>query len=136
MKNKSGVILFFVFVLILNLIWEFSHYGLYNDYSSVTGIPHLIIASFGDLFFVGLIFLFVSLKNKKMGWIKKPKRADYFFIVFLGLAISVVIEIINVNLLGRWEYKPEMPLVFGIGLSPLLQLFSTTLISLEILRRI
>ena len=135
MNYKSRIILFFSLVLILNLIWEFSHYGLYNAYIPIKGNFLLIIAGFLDMFFVGLIFLLVSLKNRKINWIKKPRIGDYTLIVLSGLLISILIEIISINFLRLWSYKPGMLLIFGVGLSPLLQLFLTTLISLEISRK-
>jgi len=136
MNNKSRAILFLFFALILNLIWEFSHYSLYYDYSPIRGAPHLFLAGFGDLFLIGFIFLIISSKKKSIKWIKNPVIGDYVFLIAIGFLISILIEIINVKFLGRWAYKPQMPVIFGIGLSPLLQLAVTSIVSLEISRRI
>ena len=43
-------------VLVLNLIWEFSHYQLYNDLSGIPSTLHLLIASVTDVFWVFLIY--------------------------------------------------------------------------------
>jgi hypothetical protein len=133
--KKKKIIFFALIVLILNLIWEFSHYNLYNDLSGIPPTLHLITASFSDVFWIFIIFFFVFLINRGIEWIKNPTKKDYFLIVIFGLVTAILIEIINLNL-GRWAYRETMPVIFGIGLSPLVQLFATSLISLLIIRRI
>lgn len=133
---KKRIILFSILVFVLNIIWEFSHSVLYIDLSGIPKNIHLITASFTDLFLVLGIFLIISLKNKNLNWIDKPKKSDYFLIIILSLIVSILIEIINVFVMNRWMYTPSMPKIFGIGLTPLLQLFITSIISLEISRRI
>lgn len=133
--KKTQFILLGVIILILNLIWEFSHFQLYYDLTGISKVPHLLIASIGDLFFIGIIFLIISYKNKTMHWIKNPNRSDYLLIVLFGSIISILIEVINLDL-GRWAYREAMPVIFGIGLSPLVQLFIILIISLFIFRKI
>ena len=133
--KKKKIIFFALIVLVLNLIWEFSHYQLYND---LTGIPqtlHIIIASFSDVFWVFIIFFCVFLINRGIEWMENPTKKDYFLIVIFGLVIAILIEIINLNL-GRWAYKEIMPTILGIGLSPLLQLAITGVLSLLILKKL
>lgn len=133
--KKKKIIFFALIVLILNLIWEFSHYNLYNDLSGIPPTLHLITASFSDVFWIFIIFFFVFLINRSVKWMENPTKKDYFLIVIFGLVTAILIEIINLNL-GRWAYRETMPVIFGIGLSPLVQLFATSLISLLIIRRI
>ncbi len=115
--------------LFLNIIWEFSHYPLYVDLSEISKYPHLIIASFTDMLIILSIFAIVSLKNRNFNWIKNPSKFDYLLVVFMGLSVAVFIEVINLNL-GRWAYTELMPTIFGIGLSPLIQLFTTAILGL------
>jgi|SRR3989344_4103047 len=122
-------------VLALNLIWEFSHYSLYIDLSGIPQYIHLVIASLTDMTILLGIFIIVSLKNKSFKWIKNPSKLDYLFVAFVALVVAIIIEIINLNL-GRWEYKDLMPTIFGIGISPLIQLALTGIISLFIMRYI
>ncbi len=133
--KKRKLLWLALIVLILNLVWEFSHYRLYNDLTGISATPHLILASFADMLLISGILIIVSLKNKNLSWIKKPDKIDYLLIIFLGVIIATTLEIINLNL-GRWEYKEIMPTIFGIGLSPLIQLFTTTIISLIIIKGI
>lgn len=134
-KMKKFILLATI-LLILNLIWEFSHYPLYYDYSAVTGNTHLIIAGISDVFWIFLVFFFISLTNKNTKWIDNIKKSDYLFVIVFGLIVAVLIEIINVYFLKRWEYKESMPVLFGIGLSPLIQLSVTAITGLWIYRKV
>ena len=133
MKDINRFFLLIPIILILNLIWEFLHYPLYIDMSGISLTLHLILASFTDTLIILGIFLIISTKNKNTSWIKKPKKIDYFLITILGLITSTMIEIINLNL-GRWDYTKLMPTIFGIGISPLIQLVATAIISLVLIR--
>ncbi len=121
--------------LILNIIWEFSHHFLYIDLSGIAKYPHLVIASFADMLIILGIFMIISLKNRSFSWMKHPGKFDYLLVVLLGFAVAIFIEIINLNL-GRWKYTDAMPTLFGIGISPLIQLALTGVISLIILNYI
>lgn len=113
-----------IIILALNLIWEFSHYRLYNDLTGIPATPHLILASFVDVLLVFFIFLIITAKKKSSKWVNKPKEKDYFFVIIFGLVLAFFWELVNLQL-GRWEYKEIMPLFFKVGLSPLLQLAIT-----------
>ena len=135
MTTKKRFFIAGLIALILNIIWEFSHHFLYVDLSGIPKYSHLIIASFADMVIILGIFAIVSLKNKNLNWIKNPSKFDYFMVVFLGLIIAIFIEMINLNL-GRWEYTLAMPTLFGIGISPLIQLALTGIISLIFIKQI
>lgn len=127
--KKSKLLILMIIILILNLIWEFSHYRLYIDSTGISTTIHLIIASFTDLFLIAFIFLINSFFNKNLAWIENPKKFDYLIIVILGMLIAVIIEIYSLTY-NRWSYTELMPTIFGIGASPLIQLFTTAIISL------
>ena len=118
-----------IIILILNLIWEFCHYRLYFDLTGIPSTLHLILASFVDVGLVFLVIFLITLINKKSTWVTCPKEKDYFLFVILALILAFVWEYVNLNL-SRWEYVFDMPLFFGVGLSPLLQLAITGTISL------
>jgi len=130
MKYKNISLLLFI-VLALNLIWEFSHYRLYIDLTGILSTIHLIGASFVD---VALVFavLFISSRISKS---KDITKQNYFILFTTGLIFAFIWEFINLNL-GRWQYTELMPTIFGVGLSPLLQLAVTGGISLVIFRKI
>ena len=53
-----------------------------------------------------------------------------------GLGFTVFSEWYNVYILGAWAYQPAMPLVAGIGLTPLLQWVVVPTLMLFIARRL
>lgn len=125
----------FLTALALNLIWEFSHYRLYVDTSAIQGSPHLLIASLFDAIFILSIFGVISLKHRSLNWIHKPSKMDYGALMFMAFVIAILIEVVNLHL-GRWSYTVAMPTLFGIGLSPLVQLALTGMLTLNIVKRI
>jgi len=127
--KKYKLVMLGMLILFFNLIWEFSHYRLYIDLTGIPSTIHLVIASFTDLLLISFIFLIISLFRRNMKWIVNPKKLDYLVIIILGVLIASAIEVYFVSN-GRWAYTELMPTVFGIGLSPLIQLFTTSIISL------
>ncbi len=125
----------FLTALSLNLIWEFSHYSLYIDTSTIQGSQHLVIASVFDALFILGIFGVISWHNHSPNWIFKPSKMDYGAFLLMALTIAILIEIINLHL-DRWSYTTAMPTLFGIGLSPLVQLAITGMLTLNIVKRI
>lgn len=134
MKTKLLIYIFLI-GFIFNLIWEYLHYPLYNNLSGIPSNLHLWLATFFDALSILTTTLLISLKNNNFSWIKKSKTTDYILAIIIPLTIAIIIEIINLNL-GRWEYKSSMPIIFGLGLSPLIQLPLTTIISLFLVRKI
>ena len=131
--KKSRLFLLAFIVFFLNLIWEFSHYRLYVDLTGIPSTIHLIIASFADLFLVFLIFSINSLFRRSIKWIENPKKLDYANLAVFGVLIATSIEIYSLSK-GRWAYTELMPTILGIGLSPLIQLSTTSILSLWINR--
>jgi len=132
---KKVLIYILVLAFSLNLIWEYSHYGLYNDLSGIPQDTHLWLAAFTDAVLIIMATFILSLKNKSFSWIKKTSRYDYIIATVILLTIAIIIEIINLNL-GRWSYKTQMPTILGLGLSPLIQLPLTYLITLFLTRKL
>jgi hypothetical protein len=82
------------------------------------------------------IYLIVGFIFNDLFWINKIKSKFSSLFVILSLLVAVWIEYRGVYLLQKWSYSSLMPVVFGIGLSPLMQLAITGLISLFIVKRI
>ena len=103
--------------LTLNLAWEHLHAPLYAGYQGGAITEFILLrASLGDAVIItggALLFLYVPY-FKKHRWLVWP----------LGLWVAVAIELFALYT-GRWAYGPAMPLVFGIGLTPLVQLATT-----------
>ena len=133
--KKSKLIILAIIIFGLNIVWEFLHYRLYIDLTGIPPTTHLIIASFADLFLVFLIFFIISIFNKSISWIENPHKLDYNIIILFGILIATIIEIYSLSN-GRWAYTDLMPTIFGIGLSPLVQLFTTSIIGLWLFKLI
>ena len=137
MKTKiKKIILFFLLAFLLNLLWEVSHSPLYNwnslplQNSVYFYVPTILLNSLGDLMYISIIFLIISAINKKFSWISSPKKKHYLFLAIFSLILSILIEIKGIFILNKWSYSSFMPLVFGIGISPLLELAVTSCFSL------
>ena len=128
-ENLFAVLLVFIFSFILNFVWENLHFPLYagNSFGFNSHLALMLYASLVDAFFILLVFLFIGLINKKINW-KLNKKNLVLFSAFL-ISISLLIEI-RALITGRWVYSSNMPTILGIGLSPLVQLALTGLISI------
>ncbi len=132
---KKGIFLL-VLVFLLNLIWEVLHSGLYvSKMLEENYWKTIILASLGDVLYVGLIFLVVGLWNRRIKWIDNPKRGDYILVAVSGIIIAVFVELKGFAL-GKWSYTSAMPTIFGIGISPLLQLAVTVSLALLVVSKI
>ena len=136
------VILIFVIAFILNIIWENLHFSLYSstslNYDNFFGI--VIHSVFGlslytsivDAFWVTVVFMFSICMFTHHLRFKKIHLA--FFSLSLIL-IAILIELRGLRN-GLWSYNSLMPTIFGIGLSPMLQLAITGLVTLFIVKKI
>ena len=133
MKKIFIFLLIFFLAFILNFLWEILHFPLYIDLTGIPKYPHLLIATLTDAIIITFIFMLISLLNKNTSWIRHPKISDYLLIIIPTLIIASAIELYSVSN-GRWSYKEIMPTIFGIGLSPLIQLAVTGIITLRLIK--
>ncbi len=142
MKEKNNTPKIIVAVLVvsffLNLLWEVAHSLLYdwNDLPLQNTVqfyvPKILMASLGDVMYVFIILLLLSLFRRGFIWILNPKGRDYVSLIMWGILFAIFIEI-KAETLGLWSYNSYMPLIFGIGLTPLIQLAITSSVSLFII---
>ena len=131
--KKLKLIKLALIILGLNIIWEFAHAPLYISEMLINNYYFTLIpAACYDLLLISGIFLIISLFHKSVEWIKKPEKKDWLLIIILGFIVAAVIEKIALSV-GKWSYKELMPTIFGIGFTPLIQLFTTAIISLWII---
>ena len=90
-------------------------------------IPHILKATLIDALIISTI-LFISRKTKS-------DKRHYLIAALLALAFSIFIEI-RAKVLNLWAYNQNMPLVFGLGLTPLIQLPIITLITIYLIKEI
>lgn len=112
----------FLFGFLLNVVWEMLHSQLYTtclNQAWTKNIPLLLKMSVKDglwivLFYAASVFLFGN-------WNIFGDVAQLVFFVALGLAFGFIDESISIGL-KRWEYAPAMPTIFGVGITPLLEI--------------
>ena len=140
MKNNIKLILIIFFAaFFLNLFWENLHSLLYDwdkfplQNNVYFYVYKILKSTFIDAIFISLIFLLNSLFRKNFQWIKNVEKRDYIVFVVFGLIFSFIIEI-KAKILNMWSYNEYMPLIFGIGFTPLIQLAITAVIALFIIK--
>jgi len=132
------IVSLFIFSYLLNFVWESYHsVFLYNghNFESLRYVPMIGYVSMIDGLLILGMYVVVSLLWRNVLWIKKPNKIHNVTFVILGLIIAGWIEYRALFILERWSYNQLMPTVFGIGLSPLVQLSITGILALLITKK-
>lgn len=109
---------------VTNLVWENAHGVLYDH--AIPGWRYLQAAG-GDVVLVGIgVGAAATLRRCSV-----RTQVCAAVVVLVGLAVGVEVHALT-N--GRWDYTAAMPTIWGIGISPLLQLPLTGLASLAMAR--
>lgn len=109
---------------ILNLIWEIAHVGLYTLWAEehlMTIVRALVHCTFGDVAIALTAYVLTGLMLRLSDWPQTRPVIGAVIVVIISMAYTAWSEWYNVYQLGSWTYSKSMPLLFGIGLSPLLQ---------------
>jgi len=142
-KSLKIILLFAIGCYILNFIWEMLHFHLYS--SQTLGMHNLffititsrvglaLYTSFIDTFWIFAVFILIALIDKEVKW--KINVVNSVLFSILLIAIAMIMERIGLAR-GLWVYSSYMPVIFRIGLSPLVQLIVTGWISLLIVRKL
>lgn len=128
--------LLFSVALISNLLWENIQAPLYRPYVSFA--QHFLLcakASVWDAGYITVLYLGMAGLNRDFFWIRRRQVINYALVVVVSLVVAWWIEFDALRD-GRWSYSKGMPVVFGAGLSPLLQLTLLSLFVYEIARRL
>lgn len=126
------------FAFVLNLVWEVAQLPLYSIFS--TGTPKEIAFALahctaGDVLIAVSSFVLGLVATRRSDWpMSRPLLGGTVATLF-GLAYTAVSEWQNVYQAGNWSYAPAMPLLFSIGLAPLLQWIVIPPLSIGCLRR-
>ena len=124
---KFLVNLFFI-SLPLNFVWEITQMPLYSemgmgirsDYLEFLRIHWEVTAK--DALMVVVVYLVIGFLLRNWQWAKTFNRG--WIMLWIALPLwQAVVEYYSVYLYHRWAYVESTPLIFGIGLSPLSQMF-------------
>ena len=138
---ELGIILVFTFVFAFtfNFLWESFHavylYQNHNIEASLY-IPMLVYVSTIDSSLILGLYMFTGIVWRKILWIKEIALYQWLLFTASGILLAGLIEYRAVYLSHRWAYMPYMPTLFGLGLSPLVQLSLTGLISIWLVKEI
>ncbi len=131
------VLLIFVFSYLLNFVWESFHaVFLYeaHDFNAMKYVLMIGYVAIVDASLIVVMYAVIAILWKNFSWIKQMNKKQNYTFITIGLIIAVIIEYKGVFLQQKWSYSSLMPTIFGIGLSPLLQLSITGMLVLFITR--
>jgi hypothetical protein len=112
------------FGFLVHFVWEMWQAPMYRtmvEASHVAAVQVCTFATLGDAVIQVLAFGAAAIAAGSRTWLTRPSRRSMIVYLVAGLAMTAVLEWVNVYGLRRWTYAEHMPVVFGIGLAPLLQ---------------
>jgi len=133
---KTKVLMIFILGFFLNLLWELLHSLLYDwDATPLINniyvyIPRIVFgASFLDALWILAFIILNSIIHRSFQWVEAPTRRDYITLIIIGIITAIFIEL-EAIVFNHWSYNEFMPVILGIGLTPLIQLALTSIICL------
>ncbi len=109
---------------VLNLTWEIAQVRLYTIWAEADRLNvawALLHCSLGDVAIALAMFALAGMALRRADWPASRPWTGGAIVVIGAMAYTVWSEWYNVYRAGSWAYTASMPLIFGIGLSPLLQ---------------
>lgn len=120
----ARAVLWSVLAFVLNLAWEIAHVRLYTLWAEADGLTvawSLFHCTVGDVLIALALFALTGMALRHADWPASRPWAGGAMVVTGAVAYTAWSEWYNVYRAGSWGYSAGMPLIFGIGLSPLLQ---------------
>lgn len=115
-----------MFGLPLELLWEIAQFPIYTvwhegDWGYI--IYGLVHCTLGDLLILLVAYWLVALFNHNRYWYRSNVLANGFLFILIGLGFTIYSEIVNVRIMGTWDYTELMPIipVIEIGGMPFMQ---------------
>ncbi len=115
----------FLVAFLLNLVWEVVHSQLYVTClreSVKKYIPSVLGASLKDGVWIVVFFLLSTLVFGTVNILTNAPQLIFF--TCLAILFSFTDEKLSLRM-KRWEYSTKMPTIFGVGISPLLEVAVT-----------
>jgi hypothetical protein len=126
-----------VLTLLPNLFWEVGQvplYALVDEHNTAKLVYAVAHCTLGDALIAGVSFALTNLILGEVYWPTRRPWQGGAIVTALGLAYTLFSEWYNVYQVGSWAYSPRMPLIAGIGLSPLLQWLLMPVVTLMLMR--
>ena len=122
---------------VLDFCWESWHGLLYKAHQELPAsvyVPMMVQMALLDALSIVGMQLCTALFARSLVW--RLSGVNVILFSLAGLLPAGIIEYISVFRLHLWLYTPAMPTVFGVGLTPLLQLPLTGLVALLVARAV
>ncbi len=113
-----------VLAFALNLAWEIAHVRLYTLWAEADGLTvawSVFHCTLGDVLIAFALFALAGMALRRADWPASRPWTGSAMVVTGAMAYTAWSEWYNVYRAGSWGYSASMPLIFGIGVSPLLQ---------------
>lgn len=125
---KKFYLYLLLFSFLLNFVWEVSQMPLFSSmdsYGNLENISSFVLIHWGTtlLDVAGILAVFSIIRFFKKNWPwTKGFNSGWAALLILLPAGQWIVEYYGVHVLHAWSYAPSMPLVFGVGILPLLQM--------------
>lgn len=103
-----------IFAFLLNLTWEFAQVPLFAGMPSAEHWRAILVcgrATLGDVFISLLAFWTVAACARARSWVLRPAVRQVSGFVAVGVLITIVMEWLATQVLGRWTYGEAMPVI-------------------------
>jgi hypothetical protein len=110
--------------LVLNLVWEVAQVRLYTIWAAADGTTvawSLLHCTLGDAAIALAMYALAGVVLWRGDWPASRPWTGGVIVVIGALAFTAWSEWYNVYRVANWGYTASMPVIFGIGLFPLLQ---------------
>lgn len=138
--RRVDLLLFFAALyasaFVLNFCWESMHGLLYRDHQELAAsvyVPMMARMAGVDALSVVGVYLFTALLSGALVW--KPGWQTFLVFFLVAIIPSWAVEYVAVTILAIWSYTSAMPVLLTVGLTPLLQIPLTGLLSVLIAYR-
>ncbi len=133
---KPHELLWLALALVFNLAWELAQLGLYDLSITHTSVAYAVVhCTLGDGIITAVAYLIVVGVTRSRTWPYTKPWAGMAVMLILTVGYTAFSEWRNVYLVHSWAYAASMPLIAGIGASPLLQWIVIPVAILIIVRR-
>ena len=109
---------------VLNLAWEIAHVRLYTIWAEADGMGvawALLHCTLGDVVIALAMFALAGIVLWRADWPASRPWAGGAVVSIGAMIFTAWSEWYNVYRTGAWGYTSDMPTIYGVGLSPLLQ---------------
>jgi hypothetical protein len=122
---------------LVNFCWESLHGLLYKAHPAMSAsvyVPMMLSMAVMDTVAITALYSFTALISRSWFW--TPGLPNSLIFIISGIVLACGVEYISIFILHLWQYGPSMPVLFGVGLFPSIQLSSTGFFSVIIARKV